>query len=222
MAGSIILIAAVVGLIALALILAGVVLNGQRLRAKLVEEAASARREAEEAKGQALLAHKKLEGLSRSDPLTGLPNRRDILERIEEEKVRFERNRRPFSLIMADLDRFKIINDAYGHDRGDYLLKGCASLLRASLRKQDRVSRWGDDEFLLLLPGTDAAGGRTIIEMIRKRVAETAFSYGGKALKTGLSMGLSVYRGGQSIDDAIREAGDALVADQKRARHAKA
>lgn len=222
MTGTAVLIGIVVGLTAVVLILAAVLQRDRRLMKKLVDEAASARREADEARGHLALAQRKLEGLVRTDPLTGLPNRRDILERIEEEKVRFERSRRPFALIMADLDRFKIINDAYGHDSGDYLLKACASMLRASLRKQDRVSRWGDDEFLLLLPGADAAGGRTIVEMIRKRIAETSFAFGGKSLKTGLSMGLCVYRGGQSVDDAIREAHEALEADKKRARHAKA
>lgn len=221
MPGTAILIGSVIGLIVLALILAGIIRRGLRLRAALLEEAASARREVEELQGKIVEAAKKLEDLSRIDLLTGLPNRREMLEKLEEEKVRFERNRRPFALVMADLDRFKIINDTHGHDSGDYLLKGCASLLRASLRKQDRVSRWGADEFLLLLPGTDIGGGRTIVEMIRKRVGETSFSYGGKALKTGLSMGLSVYRGGLSIDDTIREAGDALEADKKKGRHPK-
>jgi len=219
--GSAGLIGIVVGLLAGVLILAGILFRDRRLMNRLLEESAAVRHETEEAKGQLDLAHKKLEGMSRTDPVTGLSNRRDMLERLEEEKIRFERNRRPFALLMADLDRFKIINDAHGHDGGDYLLKGCAAMLKASLRKQDRVSRWGADEFLLLLPGTDAVGGRTIVEMIRKRVAETSFTYGGRVLKSGLSMGLSVYRGGLSIDDMIREAGDALDADKKKGRHAR-
>jgi diguanylate cyclase (GGDEF)-like protein len=222
MPGTAVLIGIIVGLSGVVLVLAGAHLRDRRRLNKLLGEAAAARREAEEAKGHLALVQKKLEGQSRTDVVTGLPNRRDMLERIEEERIRFERNRKPFALVMADLDRFKIINDAHGHDSGDYLLKGCASMLRASLRKQDRVCRWGTDEFLLLLPGTDYAGGRTILEMIRKRIAETSFAYKGKSLKTGLSLGLCIYRGGQSVDDAIREAGDALEADKKKGRHPRA
>jgi diguanylate cyclase (GGDEF)-like protein len=218
MSATIVLVAIVLGLAGVLLFLAAALLRARGLLSALRGEAAAARREAEEAKGNLALAQKKLESLSRTDPLTGLPNRRDMLERVEEERVRFERNRRPFALVLADLDRLRIIRDAHGHDSGDYLLKSCAAMLRASLRKQDRVCRWGADEFLLLLPGTDAVGGRTIVEMIRKRISETSFSYGGKSLKSGLSLGLSVYRGGLSTDDAIREAGNALEADKKKGR----
>lgn len=187
-----------------------------KLKADAQREIEAARRESRERQVKLSEAYKMMEELARTDAMTGLPNRRDMMESLEEEKVRFERNRRPFTVVIVDLDRFKVINDTYGQGSGDYLLKSCASLLRASLRRQDRVGRWGGDEFLLLLPGTDQTGGRTIIETIRKRVAETTFSYGGRVIKAGLSLGLSVYRGDMSLDDCLRQAFEALAADRKK------
>jgi diguanylate cyclase (GGDEF)-like protein len=187
-----------------------------KLKADAEREIEAAQREIRERQTKLSEAYKMMEDMARTDAMTGLPNRRDMMESLEEEKVRFERNRRPFTVVLVDLDRFKVINDTYGQGSGDYLLKSCASLLRASLRRQDRVGRWGGDEFLLLLPGTDQAGGRTIVETIRKRVAETTFSYGGRVIKAGLSLGMFVYRGEMSLDDCIRQAFEALAADRKK------
>ena len=187
-----------------------------KLKANAQREIEAAHRDIHERQTKLSETYKMMEELARTDAMTGLPNRRDMMENLEEEKVRFERNRRPFTVVIVDLDRFKVINDTYGQGSGDYLLKSCASLLRASLRRQDRVGRWGGDEFLLLLPGTDQAGGRTIIETIRKRVAETTFSYGGRVIKAGLSLGMFVYRGEMSLDDFIRQAFEALAADRKK------
>jgi diguanylate cyclase (GGDEF)-like protein len=192
------------------------VLDRSRLKAELDRKLEAADRELQEQRGRLIEAQKRMEELARTDDLTGLPNRHDMLERLDEERIRFERNRRPFAVVMADLDRFKVINDAYGQESGDYLLKACASLLRLSLRKQDRVGRWGGDDFLLILPGTDETGGRKIVETIRKRVAETPFGYGGRSFKTGLSFGMCVFRGGLTVDGCIREASEALAADRKK------
>lgn len=200
----------------LAALLAWAVAGKARLKANAQREIEVAHQDIRERQTKLSEAYKMMEDMARTDAMTGLPNRRDIMESLEEEKVRFERNRRPFTAVLVDLDRFKVINDTYGQGSGDYLLKSCASLLRASLRRQDRVGRWGGDEFLLLLPGTDQAGARTIIETIRKRVAETTFSYGGRVIKAGLSLGMTVYRGEMSLDDCIRQAFEALAADRKK------
>jgi len=200
----------------LAAFLVWAVAGRAKLKANAQREIEAAHRDIRERQTKLSEAYKMMEDMARTDAMTGLPNRRDMMESLEEEKVRFERNRRPFTVVLVDLDRFKVINDTYGQGSGDYLLKSCASLLRASLRRQDRVGRWGGDEFLLLLPGTDQAGARTIIETIRKRVAETTFSYGGRVIKAGLSLGMTVYRGEMSLDDCIRQAFEALAADRKK------
>src|SRR5690606_24131559 len=87
---------------------------------------------------------------ARTDPLTGLPNRRHLIERMQYEQNGVERGRPPFSLLMADLDDFKTINDRHGHDAGDAVLCEVAQRLRDAVRKQDSVARWGGEEFLLL------------------------------------------------------------------------
>jgi diguanylate cyclase (GGDEF)-like protein len=215
-AGGVLIPVLLVAVAVLAAIMIWAVSDRAKLKADAQREVEAAHREIHERQIKLTEAYKMMEELARTDAMTGLPNRRDMMENLEEEKVRFERNRRPFTVIIVDLDRFKVINDTYGQGSGDYLLKSCASLLRASLRRQDRVGRWGGDEFLLLLPGTDQAGGRTIIETIRKRVAETTFSYGGRVIKTGLSLGISVFRGDMSLDDCLRQAFETLAADRKK------
>ena len=88
-------------------------------------------------------ANKQLEVISRKDPLTSISNRRDITEKINYEAIRYERNKKAFSLVMGDIDHFKLVNDEHGHDCGDYVLKKIADTIVSSIRKQDIVGRWG-------------------------------------------------------------------------------
>jgi diguanylate cyclase (GGDEF)-like protein len=101
---------------------------------------------------------------SRTDPLTKLSNRRDMLEKIEFERIRFERSKRPFVFILCDIDKFKNFNDEYGHKTGDFVLVSIAKLMLETMRKQDQVCRWGGEEFLLLLPETEFEGGGILAE----------------------------------------------------------
>ncbi|MGH9464553.1 MAG: GGDEF domain-containing protein, partial [Thermoanaerobaculia bacterium] len=105
-----------------------------------------------------------------TDYLTGLTNRRAMLQRLEEERDRSQRSGRPFSILLADVDRFKQINDRYGHETGDHTLVAIADLLRAVVRKQDVVARWGGEELLVFLPETALAGGLEVAEKIRARL----------------------------------------------------
>lgn len=164
-------------------------------------------------------ANKKLEKASRTDPLTGLSNRRDILIRLDSEVNRFNRNRQKFSLILADIDDFKIFNDKYGHDCGDYILKSIADVLEFTLRKQDSISRWGGEEFLILLPDTDLKGAVNAAEKIKKKVAQSLFIHSGKKLSITMTFGVSVFQEGMTIDTCVKEADIALYVGKERGKN---
>jgi diguanylate cyclase (GGDEF)-like protein len=202
----------------LVILIAALIYNRYRLKARANWELKLANAEISAKKDELDRANVRLEELSRHDPLTGLSNRRDMMEKFEEEKIRFDRTGRPFALIMADIDSFKDINDGHGHDCGDFVLKRLAGVLRSSLRKLTWISRWGGDEFLLLLPETNLAGARRVTDKIRDRMARTPFSWDGQALDVRLSLGVSVFREGTEIDDLLREADQDMYRKKKAAK----
>jgi len=205
----------------LVVLIAALIFNRYRLKVRAHDELELAHRETQAQKDKLDKANIRLEELSRKDPLTDLSNRRDMMEMFEEEKTRFDRTDRPFALIMADIDGFKDVNDNLGHDCGDYVLKTLADILRSSLRKLTRISRWGGDEFLILLPETSLDGARRVVEKIRDQISRTDMSWNGQALEIRLSLGVSVFRDGMEIDDLIREA-DQDMYRKKRAAKARA
>ena len=109
----------------------------------------------------------KFEWIAQTDPLTELPNRRGMSEKLEFEKLRYKRSEKPFGIILADMDSLKQINDNLGHDAGDKILIQIAKIFRFCCRRTDLVARWGGDEFMVLLPDTDLEGTQTIAEKIR-------------------------------------------------------
>ncbi|SIQ63308.1 diguanylate cyclase with PAS/PAC sensor [Alkalispirochaeta americana] len=116
----------------------------------------------------------KLRTLSEQDALTGIANRRKIQEELSREMTRAIRYTSPLSVIMADLDHFKAVNDTLGHDAGDSVLKAAASAMAESLRPSDHLGRWGGEEFLIVLPETDLPSATTLAERIRQHVAGLA------------------------------------------------
>jgi diguanylate cyclase len=121
-------------------------------------------------------ANRRLEELSRRDPLTHLFNRRHLLERIED-GLAFVRRGRPLALVMIDLDGFKSVNDRDGHARGDSLLQRIGAALADSTRTTDVASRYGGDEFAILLPDTDRARAQIVAERIVEAVREIGASH---------------------------------------------
>jgi diguanylate cyclase (GGDEF)-like protein len=111
-----------------------------------------------------------LQHLAATDPLTGVANRRGGEKHIANEISRARREKRPLSCILVDLDRFKLVNDTYGHQAGDQLLRDVSALLRRTVRAYDILVRWGGDEFLVVLPGVDLETARLLAERIRNAV----------------------------------------------------
>ena len=155
-------------------------------------------------------AEELLEKAARTDFLTGLSNRRDFIERLEVEASRFARTGRPFSIVLCDIDYFKNINDTYGHNCADYVLKNIADMMRRSLRKQDAIGRWGGEEFIILLPETGLSNAGQSAEKIREKIAAARYSYHGTDFHVSMSFGVSVIDRNMTIDEAIKMADDRL------------
>ncbi len=164
-------------------------------------------------------ANKQLDELSRIDPLTSISNRRDILEKIEYETLRFERNKKTFSLVMGDIDNFKAVNDNYGHECGDYVLKALVATIISSLRKQDIVARWGGEEFILLLPETDLEGGRIASEKVRTNINQYKFIYNKKRIPVTITFGVTEYSSSKDVNSCIKEADSALYKGKNKGRN---
>lgn len=120
------------------------------------------------------VAYAELERLALTDELTGVPNRRHFLTRLESERQRAVRYRRQACLAMLDLDHFKQVNDRYGHPAGDEVIRHFADLLRGHMRGEDMVGRLGGEEFALLMPETAPAGAQTVLERIRRELAKAS------------------------------------------------
>jgi diguanylate cyclase (GGDEF)-like protein/PAS domain S-box-containing protein len=134
----------------------------------------------------------KMETQAMTDPLTGLLNRRAIMEHAEAEWQRATRENRALSLVLMDVDRLKEINDTFGHLAGDEALNGLAELMRAGTRRYDWIGRWGGDEFLLVLPGTDLNLARTLADRLRLKFKESAVHLkGGKSIELHMSLGVA-------------------------------
>jgi diguanylate cyclase (GGDEF)-like protein len=148
--------------------------------------------------------------MSITDPLTGLHNRRYMEARLAEELSRSRRYDYPMSFMMIDIDDFKLYNDRDGHQAGDRALEIIAQCLRAALRKVDVASRYGGEEFSILLPQTDLQEAGVIADRIRRKVSETRFPHG-NAQPLGsvtVSIGLSSYSAALDSAEAVIRAAD--------------
>jgi len=163
-------------------------------------------------------AERRLERMASTDPLTGLLNRRSMSARLKEEEARHLRNGAPFSLILADVDHFKRINDAHGHAAGDRVLSGVAGLLHQALRTQDAASRWGGEEFLLLLPDTDLAGAEELASRLRRDVQQSLAALRGMPEGVTLTFGVAAYARLESVDACLKAADDALYRGKAEGR----
>jgi diguanylate cyclase (GGDEF)-like protein len=143
-----------------------------------------------------------------SDPLTGVANRRALLERIDYEIARHERSRRSFAVLMLDLDGFKQLNDRFGHPAGDDLLRDVAGALTHAIRDQDTLARVGGDEFCVLAPETDEAGARRLVARAENAVAQVVAGVD----SLGASAGAALFpQHGASADELLQAADQRLL-----------
>lgn len=166
----------------------------------------------------ASLAYKnrELELLAKTDRLTHLFNRHHLDAVLEQEFSRFQRTGKPFALFLADCDKFKLVNDNYGHQVGDLVLIDYASLLRESVRATDTVGRWGGEEFLAILPETQLAGAVQVAEKLRQMIAAHEFPIVGH--KTA-SFGVAQLQDDESVKDLIARADEALYLAKQNGRN---
>ncbi|PKL18049.1 MAG: sensor domain-containing diguanylate cyclase [Spirochaetae bacterium HGW-Spirochaetae-5] len=155
------------------------------------------------------------------DRMTGLFIHHYFQERLVEEIKRSERTGTPLTLIMADLDHFKDVNDTYGHQQGDIILKGTASIIHQNIRAFDIASRYGGEEFAIILTETDIEAAYTIAERLRKKIEAEVYENGNKELTVTISIGLAQFN--HEIDkngiDLIKRADTALYSAKATGRN---
>jgi len=185
------------------------------LRIKRLQESLEAREK------ELLEVNEKLLFMSQTDGLTGLDNRRHLTERIEEMFAHAIRLEEPFAVVMCDLDKFKSVNDTYGHQAGDEVLKQLAVILKEEAREVDRVGRYGGEEFMLLLPGALCEAAETFAERVRKRIEGNTFTFPGGTLTRTASFGVAGWPHPriEQCDDLVRTADDALYVAKETGRN---
>ena len=163
----------------------------------------------------------RLLSISRTDGLTGLINRRHLEERLQEQFEHAKRLNENFTVVMCDLDKFKSVNDTYGHQAGDAVLKQLAELLQKEAREIDHVGRYGGEEFMLILPGTVLDAGVTFAERVRHAIAEHTFTFEGGAIHRTGSFGVSAWPHPriEGCDALVKAADDALYVAKETGRN---
>ncbi|VAW06340.1 hypothetical protein MNBD_ALPHA01-1675 [hydrothermal vent metagenome] len=146
----------------------------------------------------------KLERLATTDPLTGLLNRRGIMQELEHAIATAERHGEPAIFVYIDLDGFKRVNDSHGHAAGDAMLKYMAACLLATIRQTDHAARMGGDEFALLLRHSELEGGKCRTGFIQQQLNFTKFKYKKHTLPLRASFGISEISPGKDMEDIIR------------------
>ena len=161
--------------------------------------------------------------LANTDPLTGLPNRRAFMQRMEQELARAQREKNPLSVVLADVDHFKNINDTYGHQIGDLVLQRFVHQLKTSARPYDFPGRYGGEEFLFCFPGVDGVQAVSVAERMRGRIEDMVIKLGDEAqsIRITASFGTASYtsESKENIDSLIKRADDALYLAKKNGRN---
>jgi len=173
-----------------------------------------------------VVAEEKLFAMATQDSLTGVRNRRYFLEGLENEVARCRRHGRSLSLLILDADYFKAVNDTFGHEAGDIVLKRLAETCRTNLREVDLVGRMGGEEFAIVMPDTDPETAHMAAERLRMLVAEQRIEYDGQSLQVTMSVGMASLSGRaleapmeQVVETLMRRADKALYRAKKEGRN---
>lgn len=165
------------------------------------------------------LAHinARLEGLATTDDLTGLCNRRRFLELVDAEFEAAKRHERTFAVIMFDLDRFKPVNDTYGHHAGDFVLQRAAAVCAERLRETDWLARYGGEEFMALITGATAQAAGEVAERMRAALEGTPVTYDGHQIRITASFGGTALGANDTDVEAVLHRVDEGAYEAKRA-----
>jgi diguanylate cyclase (GGDEF)-like protein len=193
---------------------------GQRV-VRLRQEIECDREEIRHFAAELAVSNRRLQEAALTDSLTGLPNRRFAMDRLAEEWATSQRSKRPLSCLVIDLDEFKAINDTYGHDVGDMVLRQAAIALKLGLREQDVLCRMGGDEFLAICPGNSLEQMLICAERVRLAVQEGVVGSNGQlALKITVSIGAAVRQPSmENMDALIKRADQSLYLAKERGRN---
>ena len=153
------------------------------------------------------------------DGLTGIHNKRYLVEQLDRELSRATRHGRPLSLVMCDIDQFKRVNDEFGHLAGDHVLKEVAQLAKSRLRPDDVIARYGGDELAVILPETDAVGGVRIADELRKMIATETFIFEDEDIDVTISCGVAQLEPKWRAYDFVRAADEQLYEAKRAGRN---
>ncbi|HYQ47958.1 MAG TPA: sensor domain-containing diguanylate cyclase [Thermodesulfovibrionales bacterium] len=159
---------------------------------------------------------KELESLAASDKLTGIFNRSKLEEYLNNEVKESRRLGHPLSLMIFDVDHFKLINDTYGHDIGDVVLKMLAGTVKDRIRETDIFARWGGEEFIVLMPGSDIRGAGVLAEKLRREIGSRNFE---KAGQVTVSVGVAELTGEDTVTNFLKKADNALYKAKRKGRN---
>lgn len=167
-----------------------------------------------------LASRKRLEQMSIQDELTSVYNYRHLQTRLSEEFKRSQRYRYPLACAMVDIDRFKLINDEFGHDMGDAVLREVSSRISGAVREVDVVARYGGEEFSLVLPNTHFAGALTVADRVWRAVGQKPIQMADRRIKVTVSVGVSLYpsRDIKTKDQLLKAADEAVMRAKSEGR----
>jgi diguanylate cyclase (GGDEF)-like protein len=185
------------------------------LESKVIERT----KELERRNTEVAKAKEQLEFSAQTDFLTGLYNRKFIIQQMEKEIESFAVKHAEFAVIMLDLDYFKKVNDAYGHDCGDLVLKDTAMTMQQVFRPEDCISRWGGEEFLIFLPKTSLPEAVELAEMLRSRINNHVFICKKACVKVTMTLGIAMYKTDLSLDEVIKNADIAVYHGKSSGRN---
>jgi diguanylate cyclase (GGDEF)-like protein len=188
-------------------------------QADLMAEILTQKNRAEDAMLELHHANRELTRLAATDPLTGAANRREFMQRAEQEVSRSQRNGSPLALLMIDLDHFKRVNDRYNHHVGDIVLMEFVKLCQSHLRNIDLLGRFGGEEFTVLLPATNIDSARIVAEKLRHTMEHHTINANGEQISITISIGIAQYKPGDSIESWINTADERMYQAKRLGRN---